>query len=140
MQSVIYDPLQEYVENYRPKHLEQTNAFFDELAKQSAVDVAKNRETVRLHRQYSENFAKLKRKHGWLVFWRVLMCITVVLIPLVILKTTPKIKQLKQQCDEADQKADELLAEAYAQMQPLCCLFTDMDAVNLVQNAVPLLK
>ncbi len=140
MQAVIYDPLEEYQGKYQALHLEKTTAFFNKLVTQSGVDIEKNRETVRLHHQYKENLKKLRRKRNWLLFWRVLMCISIILIPLVILKTTPKIKQLKTEIEEADQKADELLAEAYAQMKPLCNLFAARDALELIEQTVPLIS
>lgn len=67
------------------------------------------------------------------------MCITIVLIPLVIRKATPKIKALKQEITEADKKAEELLALAQAQMRPLNQLFTEKDALRLIESVVPLL-
>ena len=68
------------------------------------------------------------------------MCITVLLVPLVIWKTTPKIKALRAEIVEADQKAESLLAEAYQQMQPLNSLFTDRDARAIIESTVPLIS
>lgn len=139
MQAVIYSPLEEYEGRLRELHLQKAISFFEELAQKSGVDIQKNAETVRQYNEYRENLSKLKKKLNWLRFFRVLMCITLVLIPLVILKTTPKIKALRLEIQEADQKAEELLAEAYRQMQPLNRLFTDRDALELIQSVIPLL-
>lgn len=140
MNTVIYDPLEEYEKKYKNLHHENTSQFFRELVQQSGVDIEQNRETVRLYNQYKENLAKLKKKRNWLRFLRVIMCITVLLIPLVILKTTPKVRQLRKEIEEADQKADELLEKAHGQMLPLNKLFTDSDALTLIESTIPLMS
>ena len=140
MNSVIYNPLEDYENKFKSLHAEKTNSFFEKLVKQSGVDIEKNRETVKLYNEYRENLRKLKRKLNWLRFFRVLMIITVLLIPLVILKTTPKIKKLRTDIEEADKKADELLREANNQMLPLNSLFTDRDALHLIEETIPLIS
>lgn len=140
MNAVIYDPLEDFEKKYKNLHFENTSQFFEKLVQQSGVDIEQNRETVRLYNQYKENLAKLRKKLNWLRFLRVIMCITILLIPLVILKTTPKIKQLRKEIEEADQKADELLEKANAQMLPLNRLFTDRDALTIIENTVPLIS
>ena len=139
MNAVIYSPLEEFETKHRQKHAENTEQFFEKLVQQSGIDIEKNRETVRLYNAYNENLVKLKRKLNWWRFLRVLMCITIVLIPLVIMKTTPKIKDLRAQIEEADKRADELFAEANEQMLPLNRLFTDWDALHLIEATVPLM-
>lgn len=140
MEAVIYEPLEDFEGGLKERHLESTNKFFESLVQRSGVDVEKNRETVRLYHEYRENLVKLKRKRNWLRFLRVLMCITILLIPLVILKTTPKIRQLKEEIEEADRRADALLEEANAQMLPLNSLFTDRDALGLIEETIPLIS
>ena len=140
MNAVIYDPLEEFDTRHRNTHSEKVNQFFEELVQRSGVDIAQNRETVRQYNEYKENLAKLTKKLNRLRFFRVLMCITLILIPLVILKMTPKIKALRAEIAEADQRADELLAEAGRQMRPLNQLFTDRDALNLIEATMPLLS
>ncbi len=140
MDTVIYNPLEAYETGLKELHGANTEKFFAELVERSGVDIEKNRETVRQYNEYKENLQKLQKKLNWRRFWRVLMCITVVLIPLAILKTTPKIKALKQEIAEADKKAEELLARAQAQMRPLNQLFTDKDALRLIESAVPLIR
>lgn len=140
MNAVIYNPLEEFESKYRDLHAENTTKFLDDLVARSGVNIEQNRETVRLYNEYKENLKKLKRKLFWLRFLRVLMCITIVLIPLVILKTTPRIKQLRTEIAEADQRAEELLAEATRQMEPLNRLFTDRDALTVIETTIPLMK
>lgn len=139
MNAVIYDPLEEFDSKLRNAHCDKANQFFEELVQQSGVDIEQNRQTVRLYNEYKENLKKLTRKLNWLRFFRVLMCITLVLIPLVILKMTPKIRSLRTEIAEADRRADEKLAEAEKQMLPLNKLFTDRDALNLIEATIPLL-
>ncbi len=139
MTTVIFNPVEEYEGKLQQLHRENTTRFFDKLVETSGIDIAQNRETVRLYDQYRENLAKLKRKLNWLRFLRVLMCITLILIPLVIWKTTPRIRQLRTEIAEADQRVEQLLAEANNQMLPLNRLFTDRDALQLIEATVPLL-
>ena len=47
MNSVIYNPLEEYESKFKNLHLENTNSFFEKLVQQSSVDIDKNRETVK---------------------------------------------------------------------------------------------
>ena len=140
MNSVIYDPLQEFDSGYKAAHFENTNKFFEKLVAQSGVDAEKNRETVNLYNEYRDNLSNLKKKLGWMRFLRVVMCITLVLIPLVVMKTTPRIKELRLEIEEADKRANELLSEAQNQMLPLNNLFTDRDALNLIEATLPLIS
>ena len=140
MNAVIYDPVEEFDGKYRQLHGENTDKFLEELVRRSGVDIEQNRKTVSLYNTYRENVAKLKKKLNWLRFLRVLMCITILLIPLVVLKMTPMIRQLRAEIEEADKRAEELLAEAYRQMQPLNSLFTDRDALSLIETTLPLLS
>lgn len=137
---MIYNPLEEYENKFKNLHYEKVNAFYEELVKQSGINVAQNQKTVKLYNDNKEFIKKNKRKLGWLKFLRVLMCITLVLIPLVIMKTTPKIKELRSLIENADQKAEELLEEAKKQMQPLNNLFTDRDALKLIEETIPTLN
>jgi hypothetical protein len=140
MNSIIYNPLEEFESKYKAKHSENTNQFFDKLVQQSGIDIEKNRETVRLYNEYKENLAKMKRRLFWWKFLRVLMCITILLIPIVIWKITPKIRALKTDIEEADKRVEELLAEANNQMLPLNQLFTDRDALDIIESTIPLLS
>ena len=62
MNSVIYNPLEEFDSKYRDMHSENTNKFFDELVKRSGIDIELNRETVRQYNEYKENLARIKKK------------------------------------------------------------------------------
>ena len=81
LDQMIYNPLDEYDKRLRSAHFDNTNAFFDDLVARSGVDVAANRETVEQYNIYKENLSQLKKKLNLWRFLRVVMCITVVLIP-----------------------------------------------------------
>lgn len=140
MNAVIFNPLEEFETKHKITHEQNTEKFFDELVKRSGIDVEQNRQTVKLHNECTENLGKLKKKLNWWRFLRVLMCITILLIPLVILKITPKIKELRTQIQEADKRAEALLAQANEQMLPLNRLFTDNDALRIIESTIPLIS
>lgn len=137
---VIYKPLEEFESKYKDMHSEKTKKFFDSLVQKSGVNIEQNRETVRQYKEYKENVVKLRKKFNWLRFLRVIMCITIILIPLVILKITPIIKGMRSEIAESDKKAEELLREAHSQMLPLNNLFTDRDALEIIESTIPLLS
>ncbi len=139
LNGVIYEPLSEFLSKYKLLHSQKTKAFFDGLVEKSGVNIDENRQTVKKYNELTENLKKLKRKYNLLRFLRVLMIITLVLIPLVILKTTPKIKQLREEIANAEKTAAQLLELAQKQMAPLNSLFTSRDCIELVQDTVPLL-
>lgn len=140
MDAVIFNPLEDFGSKYQSAHFNNTNKFFEKLVEQSGVNIEQNRETVRLYNEYKDNLSKLKKKLNWWRFLRVLMCITLILIPLVILKITPKIRAIRAEIEEADKRTAELLAEANRQMLPLNQLFTDRDALNIIEATLPLLS
>lgn len=139
MNSVIYNPLEEYEKKLKNLHLENTQKFFDELVKKSGVNIEENRQTVEKYNNFRINLAKLKRKLNWWRFLRVLMIITLVLIPVVVMKTTPLIRSLRSEIEDFGKRIEELLSEAQKQMAPLNALFTDKDALLLIEETIPLI-
>ncbi len=139
MGNMIFHPLEDYEKTLKNKHLQQTTRFFDRLVAQSGVNIAENRATVKKMNELREKLSKLKRKRNWLRVLRVVLCITILLIPLVIYKLTPVIRELKEDIDEADKKADELMQEALRQMLPLNNLFTSWDCIQLLEETLPAL-
>ena len=140
MNTTIYDPLQEYESKLKSLHEENTVKFLESLVTQSGVSIEQNRATVREYHLCREGRATLQRKLGWRCFFRVIMCITIVLIPLVITKVTPSIRALRAEIQEADQKAANLLAQAEQQISPLNRLFSDRDALHLIESVLPLMS
>ena len=140
MQSMIYNPLEEFETKFKNLHLNNTKSFFEELVKKSGVDVEENRKTVQKYNQIKDNLKQLKKKLNLWRLFRVLMIITLILIPLVILKITPKIKELRAEIENADKRMDELFSLANKQMQPLNSLFTDKDALKIIEKTIPSLS
>lgn len=136
---MIYNPLEEYESKLKDLHRDKTTAFFNSLVTRSGVNADQNRATVKEYKAVLESKAKLQKSLRLWRFLRVLMCITLVLIPLVILRTTPRIKKLRADIEAADKKASELLAEAHRQTDPLNSLFTDRDAITVIEDTVELL-
>ena len=128
MNSMIYNPLEEFEKNFKNLHLDNTEKHFEELVQQSGINIEENRQTVKEYNDLKEHLSKIKKKLNLWRFLRVLMIITLVLIPLVILKTTPKIKALRAEIEQGNKKSEELFALAQLQTAPLNNLFTNRDA------------
>lgn len=137
---MIYNPLEEFDKTLKNSHLEKTKAYFDELVRKSGVNADENRVTVKEHDALKNALSKLKRKYHLRRFLRVLACITLVLIPLVIIKMNPKIKALKEEITQVDKKMDDLFDLAQRQMAPLNNAFTERDALNLIESTLPQLS
>lgn len=134
---MIYNPLEEYQKQLKDLHLKHTNTFFEELVQKSSVNMEENKKTVREYKECLQGSAKLKKKLNWLRFFRVVLCILILTIPLVIWKLTPKIKELREEIANIDAKAAELLELAKKQMAPLNSLFTDRDCIQLIEKTIP---
>ena len=140
MNSMIYNPLEEFDSKFKVLHLDNTKKYLEDLVRQSGVNVEENRKTVKEYNELKENLAKIKKKFNLWRVLRVLMIITLVLIPLVIIKITPKIKALRREIEQADKKIEELLTLAQRQMAPLNSLFTDRDALKIIESTVPMIS
>ena len=140
MDTMIYNPLEEYRDKFKDLHLEKTTAFFEKLTKQSGVNIEENRKTVEEYNTYRENLKKLKKKLNLYRFLRVLMIITILPLPFVFMKMTPAIRKLREDINFADDKANELLEKAKQQMQPLNSLFTDRDALDITEETIPMIS
>ncbi len=140
MDSMIYNPQEEFDGKLKNLHADNTQKFFDVLVAKSGVNPDENRKTVKEYEDTLECVAKLKKKLNWRKFFRVLFIITIILIPLAIFVTTKKIKKLKKEIEETQKKADSLLAEAKRQMAALNGLFTDKDALKIIESTIPLIS
>ena len=88
MNSMIYNPVEEFDSKFKNLHFENTKKYFEELVHKSGVDIEENRKTVIEYNELKENLPKIKRKFNLWRVLRVLMIITLILIPLVIIKIT----------------------------------------------------
>lgn len=140
MNSMIYNPVEEFDSKFKDLHMENTKKYFEELVNRSGVNIEENRKTVKEYNELKENLPKIKRKFNLWRVLRVLMIITLILIPLVIIKITPKIKALRSEIQELDKKIKDLFSLAQLQMAPLNSLFADRDALNIIETTIPMLS
>lgn len=140
MNEMIYNPLKEFDSKFKSLHLENTKKHFEALTLRSGIDVEANRKTVKEYVSCNEQLTMLRKKLTWIRVLRVLCCITLLLIPLVIIKLTPRIRGLRGDVVLAENKAAELLSEATRQMTPLCALFSERDALDIIEATVPMLS
>ncbi|MBQ8146993.1 MAG: hypothetical protein IJ039_09435 [Clostridia bacterium] len=139
MDSMIYNPLEEYENKFCSLHLENATKFFDGLVKKSGIDIDANRRTVAEYVSIGDLLKKTKKRLGLWKFLRVLMFITLILIPLAIIKVNPLIKRLQEEIAGFEEKQGQLLDLASSQMQPLNDLFTDRDCIDIIESTIPLL-
>ena len=137
MNSMIYNPQEEFDSKFKNLHFENTKKHLEGLVQRSQVDIAQNQKTVKEYETLKENLSKLKRRCNWWRFLRVVMCITLILIPVVIWKVSPKIREMLAMIKQADERVKALLALAYAQMQPLNDLFCKRDALEIIEKTIP---
>ena len=100
MDSMIYNPQEEFDGKLKNLHADNTQKFFDGLVAKSGVNPDENRKTVKEYEDTLDCVTKLKKKLNWRKFFRVLFIITIILIPLAIFVTTKKIKKLKKKIEE----------------------------------------
>ena len=137
MASMIYNPLEEYDGKFKELHLENTKSYFSELVTRSGIDIEENRKTVKAYDEARASLKKMKKRFNLWRFLRVIMIITLILIPLVIWKITPKIKAMRTEISDFETKIAELLATCQRQMAPLNELFSCDDAVRIIEKTVP---
>lgn len=140
MNSAIYNPVEEFDGKFKNLHSDNTKKLFEELTRRSGINIEENRKTVKEYNELKESLAKIKKKFNLLRFLRVLMFITVLLIPLVIIKITPKIKSLRSEIEQGDNSIEKLLAIAQQQVAPLNSLFSDRDALNIIEATIPMIS
>ncbi len=155
MNTVIYNPTEEYAQKFKAVHGENVQAYFDRLVEKSQVNIEENRITVEAYRKQVEKVGKLSKRVKWLKFWRVLLIVfsviggiltfemplclllPAILLPLLFWQVNPKIKNLDQLYEEENAKAQALLQKAYDQMKPLNDLFHPRDVANLIEQTLP---
>ncbi len=140
MNSMIFNPLDEFNSKYQNLHFENTKKFFDELVRQSGIDIEANRDTVKKYNEYKDNLVVLRKKLKRFKVLRVFMCIIFIFVPLVIWKITPIIKELRSNIESADKTVEALMELAKEQMFPLNSLFTDRDALSIIETTIPLIS
>ena len=75
---LLLEPLKFFEEGGREKHQENINAYFDDLVKQSGINVEENRETVKKYKSQLETIASLDKKISKFKFLRGLLIFGVI--------------------------------------------------------------
>ncbi len=165
----IYDPLTEYVSNFRDRFQSVAERTFSELAREARVDVDANHETCRQIREAEERGAKagnsLETWQGAQVALWVLaigavvaffvitneqvpnpglvmaaVAVAAIALLLIFAKVRPRIEALKAERDEMAATVEALKAEAWEQMAPLNRLY-DWDVLTrMMTETVPRLE
>ncbi len=163
----IYDPLDDYVSIYRDRFRQVAESTFAEMAEEAKVDVEANKATCR--KIYAAERALLsleKHLNGWKV-WRVFLWIILAALvaAAVILaindeldwmpapvagvagiaaylwsRVYPKIKALKAERDRLSADVAKFRDEAWAQMEPLNCLYDWDILTRIMGRTVPRLE
>jgi glutamine amidotransferase len=102
MNAMIYDPLEEFDSKFKNLHLENTKKYLEDLVQRSRVDAVQNRKTVKEYTDLKEHLARLRRRCGWWRVLRVLLFITIILIPVAIWVLNPKIRAMRAAIEQAD--------------------------------------
>lgn len=163
----IYDPLDEYVSVFRDRFQQVAKDTFASLATEAKVDVEANRVTCKCLYETEKALHTIKSSIGWttalcVVLWllvvggvlctflmyaelpteAVIAIVAGVLLALVLLfiKLHPRLKRLKGERDQLQQKADRYRDEAWKQMTPLNRLY-DWDVLTrMMSQTVPRLE
>lgn len=164
MNEHLLEPLKAYESRLGQQHRDNTSAYFERLLKESRVDVAQNRATVKKYDAEQAIIAKLNKRISKYKIFRVLLIIAcvigavmaiagivlphltvgligagvvVVSLLLIFLKINPVLKDVNAILPQHLAKAEALLAEANAQMAPLNALFDNTDAFRLIEQTIP---
>ena len=170
MENLILEPLKFYEQVGREKHLQFATEHFESLVEQSKIDVEENRKTASLYRKQHEKAEKTAKKiskyktiRGLLIALIIASIIVgligfmqegvllvllpvasfglaIALILIICLKINKKIKDADKVYKEQIQVANKTLQLAEAQMSTLNSLFSENDAVTLIEKTVPNLK
>ena len=163
----IYDPLNEYISTFKEKFKKVADETFNALADEAQVDVEANRETCR---QIYAGEKQLTDVSGRITMWTILCVIlwiavvaggavvyvkwnefpmeyllmigggAVLLLVFLLLKVHPKLKSLRTQHNELDNKVKTLKEQAWNQMAALNRLY-DWDVfTRMMSKTVPRLE
>ncbi len=166
MNELLYEPLKYYETYGKPQHKANAESFFSELKKRSGVEEQQNAHTVEKYRAKKTELEKTEKKARSLKATRILLIIaTVVGLALLIygivsslllaiigvvvslsslcvifLNLNKKIKHFSELVSKKRAEAEALLCEAEEQMAPLNALFSERDAIDLLEKTLPELK
>lgn len=164
MDSMIFNPLEDYEKRLKGAHQANAEAFFQELETRSGINREENRATVACYDVQREKADNVKKKAGR---WKALRVLTIVgmalaavaavatlangmILPGILLvlvaagllvlwlkKLNPMVKNLDQLFEKEDAAAQALLDICWQQMAPLNALFGDWDGITLLEKTIP---
>ena len=110
------------------------------LVKESGINIEENRKTIKEIVEIEIIKKKKNTKLGWWKFLRVILFITLILIPVAIFVINPIIKELKNEINELETKKSNLYELAEKQMTPLNKLFDKNQCLNLIETVLEDIK
>lgn len=164
MNDLLLEPLKYYEREGREKHKQNVADFFEDLKARSGVDISQNKKTVENYKTVLEQIRKSEKKLFRKKFWRVMLfilagiglCMAIVgivlsaaiLIAVGIVSIAlalvlifgilnKKIKLFSEMLNKQKEEAQALLDVAWQQMAPLNGLFSDRDAIDLIEKTLP---
>ena len=164
MTNDIYDPLDEYVNTFRPKFERVARETFAELAKEAQVDVEANHETCSRLYDTEDEMEDVNNKYWWARFFCFLLwggviagaiylyknqnsldtttvylifMVMVVAVLCLLFKIHPLMSSLSDENDDLKQQAHDIEMEGWQQMEPLNRLY-DWDMLpRMITATVP---
>lgn len=164
MDSMIFNPLEDYEKRLKDAHAANAEALFQELETRSGINREENRATVAKYNAQRQKADALGKKAGRYKALRVLTIIGMVLAVLVAIamfanntilpgigliviaagllilllkKLNPLIKNLDQLFADEDTAAEKLLQICWQQVAPLNKLFQPWDGITVLEKTIP---
>ena len=164
MDTMIFNPLEDYEKKFKAAHSSNAEAFFKELEEKSKINVKENRATVAKYQAQQEKADAVKKKAGLLKGLRIFAIVLLILAALaavamfvleeilpgigllalsggllavILAVLTPRIKNLAQLYQQEQDAADQLQNICWQQMEPLNQLFQDWDGISLFKKTIP---
>ena len=153
----VYEPLDRYKYEFESKFVELAESKFDELVRESGVDVEKNRKTVAEIKQLKSRLSKLSRNRS-IKLALVLLFIAGAIVGLAFISANKlfilgailsaifayisykSYKKCDEICNDLELKSRLKISEAMTETQPLNKLYTWDMPVKLIEKCVPRLK
>ncbi len=133
----VYDPASEYKNRLEELHRRNTVSYFEKVTRESGIDVEENRRTTEEIRELIDNKNLISKRIMLLKAVRVVLFVTVILIPAALLFVNPVLKQLKTENDQESERGDMLRKRAEAQVKPLLELLDGNDSMRIISQTVP---
>lgn len=164
MDTMIFNPLEDYEKKFKAAHSSNAEAFFRELEEKSQINVEENRAAVAKYKAQQAKADAVEKKAGLLKGLRVgaivlaivaaisavllfassmivagfvLLLLAAGLVAVSIMVLTPRIKNLDQLHAKEDAAAEKLQQICWQQMAPLNQLFQVWDSIDLFEKTIP---